>query len=267
MNDSERLRQLADKVQCGNKLTTDEIEYVQQCTQKLLDATKPLFAEVGKAERAVCDALAKMFENIDITKAKVVEAMANTIRKNTNSCKRCACWRGGECRLPVISSCSTDEDIITDSETVYDAVIAPILCEVERQKAECETIRQTYVSRDEFFHGQKGKIIHPEIPVDELYRRVVITEIDKNKNLAVQKTHNKNNGKSFAIPNDKQKRRYEREVLTLDEQNNPIRLNTGRFELSSRDEDVTVAQAKKMLRESEKTVRNKNRMDIFRRKK
>lgn len=122
-------------------------------------------------------------------------------------------------------------------------------------------------TRDEFFHGQKGKIIHPEIPVDELYRRVVITEIDKNKNLAVQKTHNKNNGKSFAIPNDKQKRRYEREVLTLDEQNNPIRLNTGRFELSSRDEDVTVAQAKKMLRESEKTVRNKNRMDIFRRKK
>lgn len=42
-------------------------------------------------------------------------------------------------------------------------------------------------TRDEFFAGQEGKDVHPEIDKRELYRRSVVLDIDDEQNLAVTK--------------------------------------------------------------------------------
>lgn len=128
-------------------MTPDEVEYIQQCAHKFINSAKSVFTEIGKAFRCAGDAMVKMFEGVDLRKVQTVEAMATACRQNTKSCKQCEHYRG-ECRLPTTQLCSTDDDIISDCDAIYDAVLAPILREVDYQKAECENIRQTYVPRD-----------------------------------------------------------------------------------------------------------------------
>lgn len=125
-------------------------------------------------------------------------------------------------------------------------------------------------TRDEFLGGQVNKNIHPEIPKDELYRRGVVLDIDDDENIAIVKTHNVKKELMQEIPNDAQRRHYETTIQTVSGSNahpKPIRLEEGRFELAPAKDNVTEAQATKMLQSLEKIKRNKNRLNLFRKNK
>jgi|GEM_PF-3947058 len=126
-------------------------------------------------------------------------------------------------------------------------------------------------TRDEYYAGQDGKEIHPEIDERELYRRSVVLDIDDEQNLAVTKIHTFKSKDYPDIPNDANKRKYERRIQTASGSNKelkPIRLEKDRFELAPANEDVTEAQAKEMLDDIENASnQNKKRMQAFREKK
>ncbi len=126
-------------------------------------------------------------------------------------------------------------------------------------------------TRDEYFAGQDGKDIHPEIDNRELYRRTVVLEIDADENLALTKVHNIKSDKHPEIPGDAQRRKYERKIQTASGSNTdlkPIRLEKDKFELAPENENVTEAQAKKILDDIENASKqNKKRMQAFREKK
>lgn len=104
-------------------------------------------------------------------------------------------------------------------------------------------------TRDEFFEGQKDKNIHSEIPKEELYRRGAVVDINNDKNLMVIKTRRAESKRTaVSIPEDKQKRRYEQKLLTIDENGNYIKLNKGHFELAPKEEDLTYKQAREIKR-------------------
>lgn len=126
-------------------------------------------------------------------------------------------------------------------------------------------------TRDEFFAGQEGKDVHPEIDKRELYRRSVVLDIDDEQNLAVTKVHTFKSTNYPSIPNDAQKRRYERKIQTASGTNaelKPIRIEKDKFELAPSAEDVTEEQAKFMLDDIEKSSQtNRKRLQKFQNKK
>lgn len=123
-------------------------------------------------------------------------------------------------------------------------------------------------TRDEYFKGQKGKSIHPEQHPDELYRRTVVLEIDDDENLLLVQIKRPTARHGEPVPFDKKNRRYIQDALTLDDNDDPIRLAKGKFELAPYSEDVREDQAKQMSEDTEKkTHENKRRFLLFRKKK
>lgn len=123
-------------------------------------------------------------------------------------------------------------------------------------------------TRDEYFKGQKGKSIHLEQHPDELYRRTVVLEIDDDENLLLVQIKRPTARHGEPVPLDKKNRRYIQDALTLDDNDEPIRLKKGKFELAPYSEDVREDQAKKMSEDTEKkTHENKRRFLRFRKKK
>ena len=123
-------------------------------------------------------------------------------------------------------------------------------------------------TRDEYFKGQKGKNIHQEQHPDELYRRTVVLEIDDDENLLLVQIKRPTARHGEPVPFDKKNRRYIQDALTLDDNDNPIRLAKGKFELAPYSEDVREDQAKQMSEDTEKTTHeNKRRFLLFRKKK
>ncbi len=123
-------------------------------------------------------------------------------------------------------------------------------------------------TRDNNFKGQKNKVIHPEQPQDELYRRVAVLDVDDDKNVAVVQIKRKNAKNGVSIPQDKQERKYIPDILTLDDDSRPIKVKKGKFELAPTAEDITEKQAKKILSDIEsKSKIQKQRLSLFRRNK
>lgn len=123
-------------------------------------------------------------------------------------------------------------------------------------------------TRDNNFKGQKNKVIHPEQPQDELYRRVAVVDVDDKENIAVVQIKRKNAKNGIAIPQDEQKRKYIPDVLTLDENSRPIRIRKGHFELAPSSEDITEKQARTILTDIEKSSKaQKQRITLFRKNK
>lgn len=118
-------------------------------------------------------------------------------------------------------------------------------------------------TRDEFFMGQKGKIIHPEQHPDELYRRGAVAGIGKKNKLAVVITKRAKSSKGNPIPNDQQNRKYLPEINTLDEKGEPIRLKQGKFELAPTHEDVTSEQMEAIVDEISKDKVHSKRLNDF----
>ena len=122
-------------------------------------------------------------------------------------------------------------------------------------------------TRDEYFKGQKGKSIHPEQHPDELYRRTVVLEIDDDENLLLVQIKRPNAHRGELVPYDKKGRKYIQDPLTLDDNDEPIRLKKGKFELAPYGEDVREDQAKQMSEDTEnKSNENKKRFSLFRKK-
>lgn len=123
-------------------------------------------------------------------------------------------------------------------------------------------------TRDEYFKGQKGKSIHPEQHPDELYRRTVVLEIDDDENLLLVQIKRPNAHRGELVPYDKKGRKYIQDPLTLDDNDEPIRLKKGKFELAPYGEDVREDQAKQMSEDTEnKSNENKKRFYLFRKNK
>lgn len=123
-------------------------------------------------------------------------------------------------------------------------------------------------TRDEYFKGQKGKSIHPEQHPDELYRRTVVLEIDDDENLLLVQIKRPNAHRGELVPYDKKGRKYIQDPLTLDDNDEPIRLKKGKFELAPYGEDVREDQAKQMSEDTEnKSNENKKRFSLFRKNK
>ena len=123
-------------------------------------------------------------------------------------------------------------------------------------------------TRDEYFKGQKGKNIHSEQHPDELYRRTVVLEMDKDENLWLVQIKRPTARYGEPVPFDKKGRRYISDPLTLDCDGDPIRLKKGKFELAPYSEDVREDQAKQMAEDTEKkNHENKRRFLRFRKKK
>lgn len=123
-------------------------------------------------------------------------------------------------------------------------------------------------TRDEYFKGQKGKSIHPEQHPDELYRRTVVLEIDDDENLLLVQIKRPNAHRGELVPYDKKGRKYIQDPLTLDDNDEPIRLKKGKFELAPYGEDVREDQAKQMSEDTEnKSIENKKRFSLFRKNK
>ncbi len=125
-------------------------------------------------------------------------------------------------------------------------------------------------TRDEFFAGQNGKTIHPELSKDELYRRAVVLDMDDDENLAVVKTHSIKSALYPPIPDDPQRRKYELNLQTQSGGNNeqemePIHLQTGKFELAPAQDNVTETQASQILEAvTRNSPKNRNRLKVFR---
>lgn len=123
-------------------------------------------------------------------------------------------------------------------------------------------------TRDEYFKGQKGKSIHPEQHPDELYRRTVVLEIDDDENLLLVQIKRPNAHRGELVPYDKKGRKYIQDPLTLDDNDEPIRIKKGKFELAPYGEDVREDQAKQMSEDTEnKSNENKKRFSLFRKNK
>lgn len=123
-------------------------------------------------------------------------------------------------------------------------------------------------TRDNNFKGQKNKIIHPEQPTDELYRRVAVVDIDDDSNVAVVQIKRKTAKNGKAVPQDKQERKYIPDLLTLDSDSRPIKQRKGKFELAPTSEDITEKQAKMILSDIENSSKaQKQRITLFRRNK
>ena len=123
-------------------------------------------------------------------------------------------------------------------------------------------------TRDEYFKGQKGKNIHSEQHPDELYRRTVVLEIDDDENLLLVQIKRPNAHRGKLVPYDKKGRKYIQDPLTLDDNDEPIRLKKGKFELAPYSEDVREDQAKQMSEDTEnESNENKKRFSLFRKNK
>lgn len=123
-------------------------------------------------------------------------------------------------------------------------------------------------TRDEYFKGQKGKSIHPEQHPDELYRRTVVLEIDDDENLLLVQIKRPNAHRGELVPYDKKGRKYIQDPLTLDDNDEPIRIKKGKFELAPYGEDVREDQANQMSEDTEnKSNENKKRFSLFRKNK
>lgn len=119
-------------------------------------------------------------------------------------------------------------------------------------------------TRDEFFMGQKGKTIHPEQHPKELYRRAAVLEIGKKSKLAVSVIKRPSSQNAELIPDDPKGRKYKKDILTFDDEEHPIRLKEGKFELAPSGEDITPEQAQYILQKNEQEEINRGRMDEFR---
>lgn len=123
-------------------------------------------------------------------------------------------------------------------------------------------------TRDEYFKGQKGKSIHLEQHPDELYRRTVVLEIDDDENLLLVQIKRPNSHRGELVPYDKKGRKYIQDPLTLDDNDEPIRIKKGKFELAPYGEDVREDQANQMSEDTEnKSNENKKRFSLFRKNK
>ncbi len=123
-------------------------------------------------------------------------------------------------------------------------------------------------TRDNNFKGQKNKIIHPEQPQNELYRRVAVVDIDDDKNVAVVQIKRKNARNGVPVPQDKQGRKYIPDILTLDDNSRPLRIKEGKLELAPSSEDLSAKQAQAILSEVENKSRvQKQRLALFRKNK
>ena len=119
-------------------------------------------------------------------------------------------------------------------------------------------------TRDEFFMGQKGKNIHPEQHPKELYRRAAVLEIGKKSKLAVSVIKRPSSQNAELIPDDPNGRKYKKDIPTFDDEEHPIRLKEGKFELAPSGEDITPDQAQYILQKNEQEEINRGRMDEFR---
>jgi hypothetical protein len=127
----------------------------------------------------------------------------------------------------------------------------------------------TLRTRDEFFQGQKGKKIHPEIPKSELYRPVATIEVNEKGEMAVVKMSTKQKGKGYIPLEDyRDGKSYVRpEVLTKDENKQPLRAKAGRMELNRPEFDLTEEQINKITKICNNSKSNRKRLNAFRKQK
>lgn len=128
---------------------------------------------------------------------------------------------------------------------------------------------RTLRTRDEYFLGQKNKNIHPEISKTELYRPVAVLEANENGEIAVVKMSTQQKGKGYIYLNDyRDGESYVRpEVLTKNENKQPLRAEKGRMEMNRSEFDLSEEQINKIEKICNSSKNNRKRLQDFRKQK